>query len=200
MKISGNQFSRSMQVATLTSLVASFPALSTPDLYARWSRPVVEKRLPETLAGAPIVAWHELSANSELSSAMTTQAVSAEIGASLRAQREYLLALPANWDGYGAAPISEEMLEKLECAVSDAIAQVDCRAPDIIPGGDGSIQAEWHMNGLDLSFSVGPGKSQYFAVTAAEADLEFFDEDALPAFRKWAPRLARKAAPLALVA
>lgn len=193
MTISGNQF-RLTTVATLSTLVASLPLADKPCVQIRAPKLTLERWSAVTLAGNPAISLEPSDAKNTLVGTESRSVTSAEVANSLKAQKAYLLSLPANWDGYGAKRVSGVLLDQLENAVTYAVGLTDCRAPDIIPGGDGSVQAEWHRKDLELSFSVGPTGSHYFAVTSPDADLEFFDEDALPAFRSWAHRLAKKAA------
>ena len=69
-----------------------------------------------------------------------------------------LLALPANWDSYGASSIHTESV----MAAADllrAIMRDDSPAPNVVPTPRGFIQLEWHRDGLDLEIEVrSPGK------------------------------------------
>ncbi len=64
-----------------------------------------------------------------------------------------LTALPHGWDGYAGRPVS------FECA-QFAAKMIDClfvegiSAPQIVPGGDGTLQVEWHENQYDVEIDV----------------------------------------------
>ncbi len=76
-----------------------------------------------------------------------------EIGHSLAVQRKTLLGLQQNWDGYGAFPIPEGVIDVIFDEVTTEGAFVD-----MIPGADGSVQAEWHLRGqVDIEYSISPG-------------------------------------------
>jgi hypothetical protein len=66
-----------------------------------------------------------------------------------------LLALPADWDSYGArtisVPAATTTLQLLRSVLS-----VGKPIPAIIPTSYGGIQIEWHRNNADLEISVFP--------------------------------------------
>lgn len=64
-----------------------------------------------------------------------------------------LLALPANWDSYGAPAIQAQSV----IASSDllrAIMRNDTPPPAVVPTSQGFVQLEWHQNGFDLEIEV----------------------------------------------
>lgn len=66
---------------------------------------------------------------------------------------EELMALPRGWDGYAGTAL------KFDCAIFAAtlLARLyvpDVPAPHLVPGSDGSIQIEWHVNGYDVELDV----------------------------------------------
>ena len=64
-----------------------------------------------------------------------------------------LLALPRNWDSYGAEPISPELtwtaLQLLRCFMRDGMSR-----PKIVPTNRGGVQLEWHQDGIDLEVEI----------------------------------------------
>lgn len=64
-----------------------------------------------------------------------------------------LLALPANWDSYGAKSIQ---VESVMAAIDllRAIMRDDSPAPAVVPTARGFVQLEWHCNGVDLEIEV----------------------------------------------
>ena len=64
-----------------------------------------------------------------------------------------LLALPPNWDSYGAAPIH---VESVMAAIDllRAIMRDDTPAPAVVPTPQGLVQLEWHRDGFDLEIEV----------------------------------------------
>lgn len=58
-----------------------------------------------------------------------------------------LKALKQDWDTYGAAP--------LDPAVVDS-AELFWRRVSVVPGGDGSVQLEWHTHGWDIEIEFNP--------------------------------------------
>lgn len=64
-----------------------------------------------------------------------------------------LLAFPANWDSYGAAPIHvESVMASID--LLRAIMQDDTPAPAVVPTSQGFVQLEWHRDGVDLEIEV----------------------------------------------
>lgn len=74
----------------------------------------------------------------------------------------YLLNLPPNWDSYGALPISRRCVEY---AIRILIQVMGNRtpAPSVVPTVSGGVQAEWHINGIDLEIEVSsPTNGQFY--------------------------------------
>lgn len=64
-----------------------------------------------------------------------------------------LSSLPKGWDGYAGRSVS------FPCVYFTAqlIEQIFCPgvpAPDLVPGGDGTLQIEWHRNQYDVEIDV----------------------------------------------
>lgn len=60
-------------------------------------------------------------------------------------------ALERNWDGYGADRIAPEVVDELVRVLTDGLADVQ-----FVPGGDGSVQAEWHTPIASIELCVTP--------------------------------------------
>lgn len=64
-----------------------------------------------------------------------------------------VLALPANWDSYGANPVdltaAAFALESL-----NQVMRKDTMVPMVVPTVHGGIQLEWHTHGIDLEIEV----------------------------------------------
>lgn len=73
--------------------------------------------------------------------------------AELNEQLRLLKALPEGWDGYCGLPVSEQVAvftrQMLERIYFDGLPH-----PSLVPGSDGSLQVEWHQNGLDIELDV----------------------------------------------
>jgi hypothetical protein len=80
-------------------------------------------------------------------------------------QLQELASLPADWDGYGAAPVSGEttrdVLELLRSVFTSPIDPL----PAFVPGIEGSVNVVWHREGKELELEVAPNGSVmvYFA-------------------------------------
>lgn len=66
-----------------------------------------------------------------------------------------VLALPANWDSYGAHPVD---LKAVAFAIEFLIQVMrkDTMVPVVVPTVKGGIQLEWHARGIDLEMEVSP--------------------------------------------
>lgn len=53
--------------------------------------------------------------------------------------------LPPNWDGYGADPLNWLVIRKLGEVLSVINPAEGFWPANIVPGADGSVQAEWHL-------------------------------------------------------
>ena len=86
-----------------------------------------------------------------------------------------LVSLPRGWDGYAGRPVSfsvarfaANLIERLCVEISPMPQLVSSAtsttgfwgavgavpAPQLVPGGDGSLQMEWHVNQYDLEIDV----------------------------------------------
>lgn len=64
-----------------------------------------------------------------------------------------LTSLPRGWDGYTGRPVS------FRCAhfaanLIDRLFVDGVPAPQLVPGGDGTLQLEWHRNQFDVEIDV----------------------------------------------
>lgn len=73
--------------------------------------------------------------------------------ASVSAQLGRLGRLQANWDSYGAAPISRRAIDQM-IEVLIGIMNARAPAPTMVPSPQGHLQAEWHRAGIDLEVEV----------------------------------------------
>lgn len=71
----------------------------------------------------------------------------------LKQRFDKLVSLPKGWDGYSGvavtftcATFAANLLERLYV---DGVP-----APQLVPGSDGSVQIEWHVNGYDVELDV----------------------------------------------
>ncbi|MGV3709051.1 MAG: hypothetical protein ACO1Q7_09425 [Gemmatimonas sp.] len=95
--------------------------------------------------------------------------------------------LEDNWDGYnGVATTYEAAIEGLR--ILSEIMHPEDPPPSVVPGGDGSVQFEWHTARADLQFAVNAtGAATAFFARAdgsyeIELDEESFDTEVLDAF------------------
>lgn len=96
---------------------------------------------------------------------------------------EFLLSMPENWNGYGELRINKNSA----IAAYNVLMDLSCiyPEPDIVPTNNGDIQAEWHMNGVDLELEfIGFSTiSLYFADLNSDEEVEIeLSDDVTPAY------------------
>jgi hypothetical protein len=64
-----------------------------------------------------------------------------------------LLALPDNWDSYGARPVEMSLLE-VALGLVAILWNDNTPPPALVPMQSGGVQLEWHTNGIDLEIGV----------------------------------------------
>jgi hypothetical protein len=70
-----------------------------------------------------------------------------------------LLALPTNWDSYGARPIDPQCVAYALNLLRSTM-RPETPAPAVVPTSLGGVQIEWHTKGLDLEIEIrSPGQS-----------------------------------------
>lgn len=71
----------------------------------------------------------------------------------VRKQLDEFVALPRGWDGYSGRPVSFS-IANFAVKVLEAVCGPDSPQPQIVPGGGGDLQLEWHLPGGDLELHV----------------------------------------------
>lgn len=74
-------------------------------------------------------------------------------GTNLVTRLNELTSLPIGWDGYRGRPVPF-YLAHFVASMLERLCQEDVPAPSLVPGSDGSVQAEWHRNGYDVELDV----------------------------------------------
>jgi len=80
---------------------------------------------------------------------------------SLSDRLKHLARLPHNWDSYGAAPISQNAIEKTKLILREilAVSGKDCPLPFIGPSPDGGVGLEWTVpSGKELILDIPPSE------------------------------------------
>jgi hypothetical protein len=67
----------------------------------------------------------------------------------------YLANLERGWDGYDAEAPCRRVTEQLLADLHEALADVSVAAPTLVPGADGSLQAEWRRKGYVVFYDMG---------------------------------------------
>ena len=61
--------------------------------------------------------------------------------------------LAHGWDGYSGIPLPLKNAKVAESVLKKIIVH-RIPEPSVVPGGDGAVQIEWHINNFDLEFTV----------------------------------------------
>lgn len=114
-----------------------------------------------------------------------------QIERSLEAQRTDLHQLPEGWDGFGSPALVGEDIEAFFSELRLVLRGLNVFPPDVIPGGDGSLQAEWRTVNLEVEYRQEPDGGRYLWVRERDSgrEHEYFGPDASLALTKWSPRL-----------
>lgn len=83
-----------------------------------------------------------------------TATLNPAVALSLETQRRALKQLEPDWDGYGAEPIPQARVDAFVNELRSTLGGLDVPPPDIIPGADGSLQAEWRRRGVELFYGI----------------------------------------------
>lgn len=137
-------------------------------------------------AGATVAAQGPVCASS---------AVVSDWKARLATNARNLSILRAGWDGPGSVSISSRLLSRAVFYVESALggaSATDIVAPRLVPGGDGSIQIEWHTRRGELEFDIDDRGEASIWIRDHLSGAEFDGEgsDALALFYRWAPWIA----------
>ncbi|WP_420413278.1 hypothetical protein [Roseibium sp.] len=64
-----------------------------------------------------------------------------------------LTSLPLGWDGYNGQPVTFNCAQ-FAANLIERLCIDSVPAPQLVPGADGTLQLEWHMNGFDIEIDV----------------------------------------------
>lgn len=97
-------------------------------------------------------------------------------------QLEQIRGLGLNWDGYGAEPIAEHVVSRLNSLLSGNAPQVT-QSGSIVPGADGSLQAEWHIDRSSFGLLVeDSGQISCWLRRPGQPEIEAFGLEAIELF------------------
>lgn len=86
-----------------------------------------------------------------------------------------IVRLPIGWDGYTGIPVPFTTAN-FAAQIIERLYSKDVEPPSIVPGSDGSMQIEWHVNGYDIELDVlgqvNVGAYRYNHLTKIEEELE----------------------------
>ena len=82
---------------------------------------------------------------------------------SIETQEATLLSLSRDWDGEGAEPVDRTRLELIVGLLRQSLSGRSAPLPELVPGGDGSIQAELRFRGgISIYYGVDATGEEYF--------------------------------------
>lgn len=64
-----------------------------------------------------------------------------------------LTSLPRGWDGYAGLPVSFNCAQ-FAANLIERLCVAGVPAPQLVPGADGTLQIEWHLNQFDIEIDV----------------------------------------------
>lgn len=117
--------------------------------------------------------------------------------ARLAANALSLAGLAPGWDGPRSVSIPESLLARAVFYVESALkspidGDAQMTAPRLVPGGDGSLQIEWHTRRGELEFDIDDRSAGSIWIRDHLSGAEFNGEgsEALALFYRWAPWIA----------
>ena len=90
--------------------------------------------------------------------------------ASIKAQATSISLFENDWDGYGAPSLASKTIELMVQRLTWVCDFIPFSAPQLVPGGDGSLQAEWHQNSITLTYNIGDEGDEYIWMRDRETD------------------------------
>lgn len=86
----------------------------------------------------------------------------ASLALSLETQRASLKCLGPDWDGYGAEALPPYRVDSFIDELAIGLVGLSVPPPDIIPGADGSLQAEWRRRWVELFYGIDSDDKRHF--------------------------------------
>lgn len=71
----------------------------------------------------------------------------------LKNRFDELTSLPKGWDGYVGGPVSFNCAQ-FAANLIEQLCVAGVPAPQLVPGADGTLQIEWHLNQFDIEIDV----------------------------------------------
>ena len=104
-----------------------------------------------------------------------------------------IMALQPGWAGARSVAVGEDVLGFAQSLVTLTLRdRVDAVAPQLIPGGDGSLQLEWHRKSGEIEFLIEPdGNLSIWGRDHRNGqEFEGCGAMAVDLFLRWAPRIS----------
>lgn len=121
--------------------------------------------------------------------------------ASLDKRFNDLTSLPIGWDGYKGVPVLYTVA-KFASLILSRLYVTGLPAPSLVPGSDGTLQIEWHINQYDVELDIlnvnSIFASRYDCLSGAEESFSLSNDVTIPS--RWMHDLVAKRAELAATA
>ena len=85
------------------------------------------------------------------------------------------LALPTNWDSYGARRVDLKAVASAGLALC-LVMRSDTTPPTVVPTPEGGVQLEWHAQGIDLEIDFSPTGRRYISCVDRQNETEWEGE------------------------
>lgn len=104
-----------------------------------------------------------------------------------------LYQLPSGWDGYQGQSLTQANLD-LARRLLRAIMAPEMPHPSFVPGADGSLQVEWHVDGIDIEADLINGRIVTLSRVEREIDMEdtVEEDEAIRMLTEWLEPLAHR--------
>ncbi|WIW88937.1 hypothetical protein K3M67_02865 [Sphingobium sp. V4] len=92
--------------------------------------------------------------------------------------------LSYDWDGYGAEPIDDEVVDRITGLLGQCLPKHSKRG-SLVPGADGSVQAEWHLPKISIGLLIDADEtiSCWVHDNVSDTETEKFGWDAISLFK-----------------
>lgn len=134
----------------------------------------------------------------EIPQSKTTSVTSEDWKSVLSNNVHGLSSLAEGWDGPKSLPISAAVLSRAVFFIETALESIGTSSgvlvtpPRLVPGGDGSVQIEWHNKRGELELDIDADGAAHIWINDRLNGVEFDGEGekALALFYRWAPWIA----------